>query len=51
MAHPDDWFKELEMLVWRFAGQGFGPDLAGMTVMELAALYAHLQRLAAAGAP
>lgn len=47
MKLPRDWLKELELLVWRFAHLGIGPDLAGMTVTELAALYAHLSRLAA----
>lgn len=47
MARPDDWLKELEMLAWRFSSLGFGPDLAGMTVVELQALHAFLSRLAA----
>jgi hypothetical protein len=45
---PRDWLKELELLVWRFAHLGIGPDLAGMTTSELAALYAYLARLAKA---
>ena len=48
MKRPDDWLMELELLAWCFAGLGFSPDLAGMT--ELAALYAHLMRLAARAA-
>lgn len=46
MARRDDWLKELEMLAWRFSWLGFGPDLAGMTMMELAALHTYLTRLA-----
>lgn len=49
MKLPLDWHSELEMLAWRFAHLGLGPDLAGMTVAELAAVYAHLVRLAAGG--
>jgi hypothetical protein len=44
-----DRLKELELLAWRFAHLGIGPDLAGMTFCELAALYAYLSRLAAIG--
>lgn len=47
MTRPDDWLKELELLAWRFSSLGFGPDMAGMTMTELAALYAYLTRLAA----
>jgi len=47
MTRPDDWLTELEWLAWRFSSLGFGPDLAGMTTDELAALYARLARLAA----
>lgn len=47
MKLPTDWLKELEILVWRFAHLGIGPDLAGMSLTELAALYAYLARLAA----
>jgi hypothetical protein len=49
MKLPLDWRKELELLVWRFAHLGIGPDLAGMTIHELAGLYAFLARLAAIG--
>ena len=49
MQFRSDWFKELELLVWRFAHLGIGPDLAGMTAIELAGLYAYLSRLAAGG--
>jgi hypothetical protein len=45
MKLPPDWLKELELLAWRFAHLGFGPDLAGMTLTELAALYWLLSRL------
>ena len=47
MKLPPDWLKELELLAWRFAHLGIGPDLAGMTAAELAAVYAYLVRLAA----
>lgn len=46
MQCPHDWLKELELLAWRFSGLGFSPDLAGMTLIELAGLYAYLARLA-----
>ena len=49
MKLPRDWLKELELLVWRFAHLGIGPDLAGMTLHELAGIYAFLVRMAAAG--
>jgi hypothetical protein len=45
---PLDWLKELEMLVWRFAHLGIGPDITGMTLVELAGLHAYLVRLAGA---
>lgn len=45
-AYSADWFNELEMLAWRFSSLGFGPDLVGMTLIELAGLYAYLARLA-----
>ncbi|MCB2035756.1 MAG: hypothetical protein KDF56_02405 [Ottowia sp.] len=45
MKLPRDWLKELELLAWRYAELGFGPDLAGMTPIELAALYGYLKRL------
>jgi len=47
MQLPRDWRKELELLAWRFAHLGIGPDLAGMTAAELAAVYAYLVRMAA----
>lgn len=47
MTRPSDWLKELELLAWRFSYLGFGPDLAGMTMIELAGLYAYLSRLTA----
>lgn len=50
MKLPSDWLIELEVLAWRFAQMGFGPDLAGMTLLELAGLYAYLKRLADATA-
>jgi hypothetical protein len=46
MKRNTDWLKELEVLAWRFAHLGFGPDLAGMTIVELAGLHAYLSRLA-----
>lgn len=46
MKLPADWLKELELLAWRFAHLGIGPDLAGMTLAELAGLYAYLSALA-----
>jgi hypothetical protein len=49
MKLPRDWLKELELLTWRYTHLGIGPDLAGMTMVELAALYAYLARLAATG--
>ena len=49
MKLPRDWLKELELLAWRFAHLGFGPDLAAMSVCELAGLYAFLTGLAAGG--
>ena len=49
MKRAPDWLKELELLAWRFAHLGIGPDLAGMTLCELAGLHAYLSRLAAAG--
>ena len=45
MKQPRDWLKELEPLAWRYAELGFGPDLAGMTPIELVALYGYLKRL------
>lgn len=50
MKLPSDWRKEPELLVWCFAYLGFGPDLAGMTALELAGLYVYLKRLADAAA-
>lgn len=50
MKLPSDWRKDLELLAWRFAYLGFGPDLAGMTTLELAGLYVYLKRLADAAA-
>jgi hypothetical protein len=47
MKLPRDWLGQLELLAWRFAHLGFGPDLAGMSVLELVGLYAYLARLAA----
>lgn len=49
MKLPSDWIKELELLAWRFTHLGFGPDMAGMTVVELAGLYCYLSKLAAGG--
>lgn len=49
MKLPRDWLKELELLAWRFDHLGFAPDLANMTMQELAGLYGHLKRLAGAG--
>lgn len=49
MKLPRDWLKELELLAWRFTHLGIGPDLAGMTLCELAGVYAYLARLAATG--
>ena len=49
MKLPLDWLKELEVLAWRFAHLGIGPDLAGMTLQELVGLHAYLARLALAG--
>lgn len=46
MKLPNDWLKDLELLVWRFSHLGFGPDLYGMTMIELAGLYRFLMRLA-----
>ena len=46
MKLPRDWMKELELLAWRFAHLGIGPDLAGMTAAELAAVYWYLLRVA-----
>ncbi len=47
MKLPPDWLKELELLAWRFAHLGIGPDLAGMTLAELAGVYVFLMRMAA----
>lgn len=49
MKLPKDWMKELEMLAWRFSHLGFGPDLAGMTMIELTGLYCYLAKLASCG--
>jgi hypothetical protein len=49
MKLPRDWLKELELLAWRFAHLGFGPDMAGMTAVELAGLYCYLSKLALGG--
>jgi hypothetical protein len=49
MQLPNDWLKDLELLVWRFSHLGFSPDLMGMTAIELAGLYSYLVRLADAG--
>jgi hypothetical protein len=46
MKLPNDWLKELELLTWRFAHLGFGPDLGSLTALELAGLYGYLKRLA-----
>ncbi len=48
MKLPSDWLKELELLAWRFSYLGFGPDMAGMTLIELTGLYSYLTRLAGA---
>ena len=45
MKQPRDWLKELEPLAWRYAELGFGHDLTGTTLIELAALYDYLKRL------
>ena len=45
MKQPRDWLKELEPLAWHHAALGFGPDLAGMTMIGLEALYGYLKRL------
>jgi hypothetical protein len=42
-----EWLQELELLPWRFAHLGFGPDLAGMSACELVGLYTYLARLIA----
>jgi len=47
MNHPPEWLKELELLAWKFTHLGFGPDLAAMTLCELAGLHHYLTRLAA----
>jgi len=47
MKPPSDWLKELELLAWRFSYLGFGPDMAGMSLIELTGLYSYLTRLAA----
>lgn len=47
MELPSDWIEGLEMLAWRFSYLGFGPDMAGMTLLELSGLYSYLTRLAA----
>lgn len=47
MKPPSDWIEGLELLAWRFSHLGFGPDVAGMTVIELSGLYCYLTRLAA----
>lgn len=47
-SFPPDWLKELEVLVWRFAHLGIGPDITGMALVELAGLHAYLARLAGA---
>jgi hypothetical protein len=47
MKTPSDWLKELELLAWRFSHLGFSPDLAGMSLVELTALYSYLSRMAA----
>ena len=49
MKQPLDWLKELELLAWRFAHLGIGPDLSGMTLHELLGLHVYLTRLALAG--
>lgn len=46
MKLPPDWRNELTMLLWRFDHLCIGPDLAGMTVTELMAVYVYLARLA-----
>jgi hypothetical protein len=46
MKLPNDWMKELEMLAWRFAYLGIGPDQADMTVIDLTGLYCNLAGLA-----
>lgn len=50
MKLPSDWRTDLELLAWRFAHLGFGPDLAGMPILEIAGLYVYLRRLADAAA-
>lgn len=47
MKQPSDWLQELEQLAWRFSYLGFGPDMVGMTLVELSGLYSYLTRLAA----
>jgi hypothetical protein len=47
MKLPRDWLEELELLAWRFAHFGFGPDLGSMFACEVVGLYAYLARLAA----
>jgi hypothetical protein len=49
MKLPPNWLVQLELLPWRFSFLGIGPDLAGMSVCELAGLFAYLARHAAGG--
>jgi hypothetical protein len=46
MKVPSNWIDELEMLAWRFAHLGIGPEVGGLLALELAGLYAYLMRLA-----
>ncbi|MDD2722186.1 MAG: hypothetical protein PHH47_12860 [Gallionella sp.] len=44
--HTLDWLDDLQTLAARFTGLGINPDLAGLSVIELWALYRFLTRLA-----
>lgn len=48
-AESGDWLLRLQVLAARFQGLGLGPDLAGMTMIELRAVWQFLEALAAGG--
>jgi len=40
------WLEDLETLSARFSGLGIGPDLAGLSLIELRGVWAFLRRAA-----
>jgi hypothetical protein len=39
---PHSWRDQMELLCWRLAHFGIGPDMAGMTLTGLAGIYGRI---------